>query len=307
MKKIKYLLVLCIFAIISTGCVKYNATMAIKKDKSMEFTIIYAIDKSLFGDSSGGINEDDMESAKREGFTVEKYTEGSYEGFKLIKKVKNIDDVSIEEDVEYSLSDMLGKTKDGKEYIFKVEKGEKKNTYTAKFVFDSNDSGLGSNSEYTNEGGQALPDEKEENDESIDLDTDEYTITNTLDGTKDESNNDTVGIDDIDISKMTQGLDLSFNVTLPYGAVSSNATTKEDNGNKLVWKLSTSGTQAINFTFELDNDVKGDSNLLLYVGIGAGVLLLVVIVVVLIMSSKKKKVAVTTENPKTNEVKEENK
>ena len=39
MKKIKYLLMLCIFTIISTGCVKYNANMEIKKDKSMDFTI----------------------------------------------------------------------------------------------------------------------------------------------------------------------------------------------------------------------------------------------------------------------------
>ena len=38
MKKIKYLLLLCTISFLFTGCVKFNATMDIKKDKSMDFS-----------------------------------------------------------------------------------------------------------------------------------------------------------------------------------------------------------------------------------------------------------------------------
>ncbi len=105
MKKIKYLLLLGLFAIITTGCVKFNANMDIKKDKSMEFSVIYAFDKSLMGEGNG-IKEEDMAGPKACGFEVSKYSEGNYEGFKLVKKIANIDEVSSETDVTYSLSGM---------------------------------------------------------------------------------------------------------------------------------------------------------------------------------------------------------
>ena len=37
------LLLIALMLILSSGCVKYNVTMDIKKDKSMDFNIIYAI------------------------------------------------------------------------------------------------------------------------------------------------------------------------------------------------------------------------------------------------------------------------
>ena len=265
MKKGKYLLLLVLFAIISTGCVKFNANIDIKKDKSMEFSIIYAFDKSLMGESNS-LKEEDMAEPKKCGFEVTKYSEGNYEGFKLVKKVANIDDVSSEQDVTYNLSGMTEEgVCDGK--MFKVTKTEAKNTYVAKFKFDANSSNMTDDTEEeTNE--VANPDE-----EMVAGDDD------TLDVTSDDSSN-------LDLSGLMSNLDLSFNVTLPYGAVSSNATTKEDDNKKLSWKLGTSGEQLIEFTFELKNNEK-DSSMLLYIGIGAAVLILI-IVILLIMSKKKK-------------------
>ena len=50
MKKIKYLVLLFTVTFLLTGCIKFNANMDIKKDKSMDFSIIYALDTSVFGE-----------------------------------------------------------------------------------------------------------------------------------------------------------------------------------------------------------------------------------------------------------------
>ena len=296
MKKIKYLLVLCIFAIITTGCVRFKANMEIKKNKSIDFSIIYALDTSLFGEM-GSLKEEDFEEAKKDGYTFKKYKDGSYEGFTISKKINNIDEVSSEEDVIFSLSGIAEENEDNK-YMFKVAKGDDKNTYTANFNFDADDSGLNNDDDYTNEGGQALPDE------DISL-TKEPTLDATLDESLDKSLDESgSSLDDIDLSGLTKNMDLTFSVTLPNGVISSNATSKENNGKTLVWKLNAEGKQNIEFTFELDNNVKEDCNLLLYIGIGAGVLLLIIVVVILIVRKNKKK-SIPTETSKT--IKEEKK
>lgn len=264
MKKIKLLLVLCIFAIITTGCVKYNATMDIKKDKSMDFTIIYALDKSFA--SMGSLKREDFSEVEKNGYTITEYSDDSYVGFKITKSIKNIDEVSTESDVAFSLSGMMDGTGNNP-YMFKVVKGEDKNTYTAKFTFDSNDSNLNSGN-----------------------DEDDYAVEESLgdetDNVDDDSDNLT-GNNNFDMSKLTSNMDLSFSVNLPNSALNSNATSKENGGKKLTWKLATTGTQNIEFSFDIDNNASS-SNTLLWVGIGAGVLLLVVIAVVIVVTSKKK-------------------
>ena len=263
MKKIKYLLLLCVFAMTLTGCVKFNANMDIKKDKSMDFSIIYAFDKTVFGEDNK-LKEEDFAEVKKQGFTITKYSEGNYEGFTLTKKIANIDEVSTESDTVYDLSGMMSENADSK-YIFKVVKASDKNTYTAKIKFNANDSGLNSDDEET-------PDEV--------LTTGED--TNTVGAT--DSSLDVTSESGMDISSLTQNMDLSFNVTLPNGAISSNATTKENDNKKLSWKLNSSGQEYIEFTFELSNS--SSSNMMLY--IGAGVVGLIAIVAIVILCSKKK-------------------
>ena len=252
MKKIKYLLMIIAVSMLLTGCVKFNATMTINKDKSMEFSIIYAFDKTIFGEGNG-LKEEDVKDAEKQGFTIKKYSEGNFEGFTLTRKINNIDEVSSESDVIYNLSGMMEENTDNK-YIFKVVKGDDKNTYYAKLKFDSSDSGLNTN------------------------DTDD-----TTDALADE-NDDLLTTGSNENSSLDDNLDLSFSVKLPNSALSSNATTKEKNDKNLTWKLNTNGEEYIEFAFELSNNAK-DSNIL-YIGIGA--LVLVVGVVMVLLLSKKK-------------------
>lgn len=266
MKKVKYLIVVCLVMLFLTGCVKFNATMDIKKDKSMEFKIIYAFDKSIFGDTSS-LKEEDMSEAKKQGFTVTKYSEGNMEGFTLTKKIKNIDEVSTESDAEYDLSGMMGDSSDNK-YLFKVSKEEDKNTYYAKLKFNASDSGLNMN------------DEEDEtlSDESDDLNFD------------DDSNT----LDDIDLSSMMATLDLSFSVNLPNSAISNNATKAENDNKNLTWKLGTDKQEYIEFVFQLSNNES--NNNLLYLAIGGGLLLLIVIIIIIILKGKNKNKEVVNNN-----------
>ena len=269
MKKIKFLLLIGLLGILSTGCVKFNANMNIKKDKSMDFTIIYALDKSIFGEQET-LKESDLEEAKKEGFTITKYSEGNMEGFTLTKKINNIDEVSTESDTEYNLSGLMSEES---KYLFKVVKGTNKNTYYAKFKFDANDSGLNMDEMEEDDENLELPDESEDNDGAL------------LDETNDNP------FEGMDLSKLTANLDLSFNVTLPNSSISNNATSTEDNNKKLSWKLSSTNAQTIEFAFELNNN-GGSNDMILYIGIG--VIALLVIVVIILMLTKKKGNTVNT-------------
>lgn len=246
MKKIKYLLLVSILTLL-TGCVKFNATMDIKKDKSMDFSIIYAFDTSLFG-SQDLLKNSDKKELESQGFIVEDYNQNNMKGFTIKKSISNIDDVSSTSDTNYDISGLLNNSTDNN-YFFKVKKGILKNTYTAKFKFDANESDLNT-------------------DESID----------TSSGVTDDS--DSINMDDLDLSSMTSNLDLSFNVKLPYSSISSNATTKNNDGKELTWNLSSNQEEMIEFEFELYNMTN--------IYIGAGIILVLLIIIIISILNKKK-------------------
>ncbi len=246
MKKIKYLLLVSVLTLL-TGCVKFNATMDIKKDKSMDFSIIYAFDTSLFG-SQDLLEESDKKELESQGFIVEDYSQNNMKGFTIKKSISNIDDVSSTSDTNYDMSGLLNNSTDNN-YFFKVKKGILKNTYIAKFKFDAKES---------------------------DLNTDESNDTSS--GVTDDS--DSINMDDLDLSSMTSNLDLSFNVKLPYSSISSNATTKNNDGKELTWNLSSSQEEMIEFEFELYNMTN--------IYIGAGIILVLLIIIIISILNKKK-------------------
>lgn len=246
MKKIKYLLLVSVLTLL-TGCVKFNATMDIKKDKSMDFSIIYAFDTSLFG-SQDLLEDSDKKELESQGFIVEDYNQNNMKGFTLKKNISNIDDVSSTSDTNYDMSGLLNNSTDNN-YFFKVKKGILKNTYIAKFKFDDKES---------------------------DLNTDESTDTSS--GVTDDS--DSINMDDLDLSSMTSNLDLSFNVKLPYSSISSNATTKNNDGKELTWNLSSNQEEMIEFEFELYNMTN--------IYIGAGITLVLLIIIIISILNKKK-------------------
>ncbi len=254
MKKRRYILLLMIIMLILplTGCVKYNANMDIKKDKSMYFSIIYAVDTSYFGnqeilDSKG---KKELEEA---GFTITDYKDGKMSGFTIARNIKNIDFVSSEDADGYSLSGILEKDA-VKAKIFKVKKGFLKNTYVADFKFDAADSGMDSKS---------------------------YIESNTnLRKALDPDMSSEIDMNELE-SSLAKTLDLSFNVTLPYSAISSNANSKNDNNRSLSWNLSSSEASSVKFEFALYNTTN------IYMTVGGGIALLV-IVLIAIMNNKNK-------------------
>ena len=254
-KNIKLTALLTLLVISLTGCVKFNSTMEIKKDKSMDYKIIYAFDKSLFGDQEI-LTNDDKKELESKGFTVSNYVDGNMNGFKVSKNIKNIDDVSSTNDATYDLSGLLDSNK-SESKVFKVKKGFLKNTYTASFKFDSSDSDLNNSTS---------------NDTTIDNDF-----------TTDDNNTTTDS--DFDFSNINTNMDLSFNVKLPYKAISSNATTKKNDDKELSWNLSSTGEDKIEFSFALYNMTN------IYICGGVIVLLIIIVIVSILNKSKKNKVS----------------
>lgn len=254
-KNIKLTALLILLVISLTGCVKFNSTMEIKKDKSMDYKIIYAFDKSLFGDQEI-LTNDDKKELENKGFTVSNYVDGNMKGFKVSKNIRNIDDVSSTNDATYDLSGLLDSNK-SESKVFKVKKGFLKNTYTASFKFDSSDSDLNNSTS---------------NDTTIDNDF-----------TTDDNNTTTDS--DFDFSNINTNMDLSFNVKLPYKAISSNATTKKNDDKELSWNLSSTGEDKIEFSFALYNMTN------IYICGGVIVLLIIIVIVSILNKSRKSKVS----------------
>lgn len=254
-KNIKLTALLTLLVISLTGCVKFNSTIEIKKDKSMDYKIIYAFDKSLFGDQEI-LTSNDKKELENKGFTVSNYVDGNMKGFKVSKNIKNIDDVSSTNDATYDLSGLLDSNK-SESKVFKVKKGFLKNTYTASFKFDSSDSDLNNSTS---------------NDTTIDND---FTI----------DDNDTTTDSDFDFSNINTNMDLSFNVKLPYKAISSNATTKKNDDKELSWNLSSTGEDKIEFSFALYNMTN------IYICGGVIVLLIIIVIVSILNKGKKNKVS----------------
>lgn len=257
MKKVKYLLLLCMSVFLLTGCVKFNANMDIKKDKSMDFSIIYAFDQSLLGDQQL-LDDEDKKELEDQGFKITDYSQDKMKGFTLSRSIRNIDMVSSTSDTEYSLSGMLDDKSENK-YLFKVKKGILKNTYAAKFKFDAADSDLNDSTDKSSSSSSL-----EEDDSSSDSDFDFSSASSNM-----------------FYSSMMSNMDLSFNVTLPYSAKSNNATTTNNDNKKLSWNLSSNQAETIEFEFELYNMTN------IYIGIGA--IVVVIISVAFIFVSKRKK------------------
>ncbi len=264
--KIKYVMVF-MGLLLMTGCVKYDATMDIKKDKSMDFIITYALDSSIFGDESI-LKDEDITKLKEEGFTIKDYSDNNMKGYTLSKSISNIDSVSTSNSNEYDLTGMLGS--DNNNYIFKVDKGIFKNKYTAIMKFDSKE-------EESN-----LPSDDQD---LIDVTSEEDNVVEDDTVTTDEDS-DIALFDDstnTDFSSLYDSISLTFNVKLPYSAISNNATKTEEYNRVLTWNLKYNDTESIEFVFELYNFTN------VYIGLGVLLVLLILIIVLASITTKKRK------------------
>ncbi len=256
-KRVFSVIGLLVIALSLSGCVKFDATMDIKKDKSMDFSIIYAVDTTYFGDETL-IDDESKSQIEKGGFSVEDYQDDKMKGVKVYRNIKNIDDVSSAEDNTFDLSGMFEK-KDNSETFFKVKKGLIKNKYTASLHFDTKDSNL--NDDLTG-------------DDDIEY-TDDYEIEDNTTG-DDFSNLDFS-------SSLTSSMDLKFKVNLPYSAIRSNATSSNNDNKELSWDLTSFKEDNIEFEFELYNL----TNIYIIVGVG---IILVFALILFIMKNNNKKV-----------------
>lgn len=274
MKKIKNLLLLIVVTTCLSGCVKFNAEMDIKKDKSMDFSVIYAIDTSVFGEEEI-LNEEDIKELEKNGFKIIKYEQNNMKGFTLTTKIKNIDHVSTSKDTEYNLSGILNENNENdKNYVFKIKKGILKNRYTAKFKIDASDSGL------EDAFNSSIPD-------TDTLNNDDDMLENDLDNDwledKEEDENEFNPFDpDMDLENMMSNLDISFNVKLPYEALSSNASLKNNDNKNLTWNLSPNEEEYIKFEFELYNKTN------IYILIAISIVILLIIAFIIFKKINKK-------------------
>ena len=289
MKKIRNLFMLLIVALLLTGCVKYNVNMDIKKDKSMDFKIVYALDKSYLGDKAT-FSDDDLKKMKDQGFEVSKYSEGNMEGFILTKKIKNIDDVSSTDGTEFDLTGILN---NGTSKMFKIKKGLFKNKYIAKFDFDTSEASLSNNN-------SVLTNEADDSDDDIILDSEKTDDLDSDDNKEVPNINITDNLNGNDYSKMMKNMDLSFTVTLPYKALSNNATTVKNDGKELVWNLaSINNKKSIEFEFELDRfQIAPIIIVIASILGGLFVIALIVTIIMAVQGGKKKNKPVTTTEPK---------
>ncbi|MBR1413274.1 MAG: hypothetical protein IJ574_01220 [Bacilli bacterium] len=276
MKKVKSLLLLFMFSFLLTGCIKFNANMDIKKDKSMDFSIIYAMDTSIFGDADI-VDKDSKSELEKQGYKVENYTEDKLKGVKLTRSIKNIDEVSKKDATEYSLSGIMQEEKDTP--IFQVKKGIFKNTYIAKFDFSQEDSSVTSDDEEYESDTEDEQDYNIDEQETTDEDTDiEWNY---------EENDEEDFSDSFDFSDSAANMDLSFNVKLPYSAKSNNATKTSNDNKDLSWTLAATGSSTIEFEFALYNMTN------IYITVGIVLAVIVVIVAIIVCMKKKNKTQIT--------------
>ena len=272
-KVLRVLTLLCL-VVMATGCVKYNATIEIKEDKSMNFDIIYAFNIRVFG-SSELLSEEERNNIEENGFEVADYEEDTMKGFTISKKFSNIDNVSSDKKVEYDLGSIF-EGKQTEEYFFQIKKSKEKNIYTAIIKFDSEGSSL-NDSEMA--GVKDTIEDNQEFQDSLVIPGDDL-----IEQPEDEEDDDDLSIDYSDL----MNFDLKFVVKLPNAAISNNATNVSEDGKTLEWELTTEEASSIEFSFEIMNENNSsisDGVKIIIIGI----LVVVVIVIVIVVLRKNKK------------------
>lgn len=277
---------LCVFVFITTivfttGCVKMHTSMNIKKDKSMDFSIIYGINNSYIKDESV-LDDEEKKKLEQSGFTISEYSEDSMKGIRAEKKFKNIDEISVNADAEYNLGELLSRN-NSETYMFQIKKGFLKNTYIAKFNFNLNSLDTSSDDKQfdnffdTNNASDMIEDLEDESlsDNEKELNSEDIKKKENV---SNQENDDMSDIEDMVFSTM----DLKFNVTLPYSAKRNNASISSNNDKELTWNLANKSLETIEFEFELYN-MKN-----VYIFAIIGTILLIFIIVSLTMCTKKK-------------------
>ena len=280
---IKALLLLLVVALTS-GCVKVELGLKIT-NSDVDVTYIYAFQKAYASMLSGEDDpfKDTEKELKDDGFTVEDYSDSSYQGKKATKRLGSLADLSTEEEIK----DLTFDTDDLENIkLFQItDKGFFKTTYKASFKTTAmeevekgmNDSQTTTETDTTTEGEATVSPDEADDAETVKVDDEEILEAEDTTTTGTDS-----GTDDLEKlgKQMTDSMEVTFKVELPSKPGKNNAT-KAD-GKTLTWDLKTVKDGVIEFEFTTLNM----TNVIL-VG-GGALLLLVIVIAVIIMATRKK-------------------
>ena len=140
-KKIKLLIISLLVVVFSTGCVKYEGNVEIRKDKSMNYVLTVAVDERNINNGESNIerfrlSEEELSEYKKAGITVEEFGENYLKGYKFVVHYDSINNIStLIGGSEGCNIDPINKKVDDL-YCFKREKGYFEDTYKASFILE---------------------------------------------------------------------------------------------------------------------------------------------------------------------------
>ena len=250
----KYLIIILSSVLLVTGCVRQNINMEINNDKSMNLSVILAVDTEFFNEEDGNVNFSDY---KELGLSSEEYIDGTFKGYRYTKKIDSIDKISKSGDVTYELSKLFEEKLEDST-LFSTTSNLFGSNYKAKFTYNSD----------------SLNDMNQTEDGSVD---------DSLDADVDIDTDTDMDTENMDISNYLTNFDLKYVITLPSKSISNNATTVSEDGRTLTWDLTKSDVSNIEFEFEIKN------NIILYAIIGGAALILIIVIAIVINLIKKNK------------------
>lgn len=264
MKRLKYVLILFILFIL-TGCVKYDGTMNINNDGSVELIMKYSMQKQNVNkednDKDGTkftsnveVNLEDYNFLKKYGYSIEEFTETlenneEADGVIIYKKFHSLDEITSDKKLVLDFFQVF--EEEDKNYTYDKFFYKEDNKYTANFIFD---------------------------------------LTPEINGTN-NSNNTNLGFD---YSQYENLFNFKYTVTLPNSVkyIESNATDISKDGKTLTWKLDLGKTNEVNFGFAYDPYIKKIDKIFIYSCLGAiGVSILFIIIISLTKINTKKKIS----------------
>ena len=284
MKKLKYLLILCLFTFGLTGCVKYNVNMTVTKDKKMAYEIIYAENPNYFGQNTM-ISQALVNELSAKGFSVRQVSDGTMQGILIGAYIDNINKVSAKDVENYSLSTAL-QTSITEQKIFKVKKGLFKNKYIANFVFDTKDSGYDIPEEFLKDSDDTTNTEAQQTTEGQAANPQIEANPNAQVEGQNPSAEQTQPLSDEELQfyrEMVKSMDFNFSITLPYKTKKHNATEVSSDSKTLSWTLKPGEENTIEFEFELYNKVA------IYLTIALAIILILIIISIIRTRIRKKK------------------
>ena len=264
MKRLKYILILFILSIL-TGCVKYDGTMNINNDGSVELIMKYSMQKqnvnkedndkdSTKFTSNVEVNLEDYNFLKKYGYSIEEFTETlenneEADGVIIYKKFHSLDEITSDKKLVLDFFQVF--EEEDKNYTYDKFFYKEDNKYTANFIFD---------------------------------------LTPEINGTN-NSNNTNLGFD---YSQYENLFNFKYTVTLPNSVkyIESNATDVSKDGKTLTWKLDLGKTNEVNFGFAYDPYIKKIDKIFIYSCLGAiGVSILFIVIISLTKINTKKKIS----------------